>query len=560
VTEVVLEVPPSSEMGDYAFPCFALAKTFRKSPGVIAVELANTITEGGGNGLKPAWLARAVAQGPYINFFIDKGAAASAVLGRISAEKDEYGHSALGKGKTVVIDYSSPNIGKPMHIGHLCSTVLGHALYNAYKALGYKVVGVNHLGDWGTQFGVLIAAFKRWGDEKKLKEDPVNYLLSLYVRWHEEEEKDPAMHDEAKAWFKMLEDGDKEAHVLWQRFHDANLAYFKTMYNRLGIRFDSYNGEAFYNDKMAPVLLRMEQQELVEEDQGCLIVRMKDKNLAPLIARKSDEASTYALRDLAAIDYRFRTYEPFKVLYITGHEQALHFKQVFEVAGRLGMEAAALAHVNFGMMRLPEGKMSTRKGRMILLEALFDKAAEMVLAVIEEKNPDLKDKEKVAEQIGIGAVVFGYLMNDRVKDTEFSWERATDFTGDTGPYVQYTHARSCSVLRKAKKAGAGSEGNGAIKDDANYALLTHEKERQLIQILGTYPDEVMQVTNDNKPHVIAQYLLRLCHAYNEFYQQCTIMNAESPELIDSRLLLNDCARQVIKNGLSILGLAAPQEM
>jgi arginyl-tRNA synthetase len=381
-------------------------------------------------------------------------------------------------------------------------------------------------------------------------------LLSLYIKFHEEEEKNPSAHDEAKAWFKNLEDGDKEARLLWQKFHDTNLAYFKTMYKRLGIVFDSYNGEAFYTDKMPAMLKALKDKGLLEEDQGCLIVRMKEEGIAPCIIRKSDEASTYALRDLATIDYRFKTYKPERILYVVGHEQALHFKQIFEVAGRLGYDSSKLTHVNFGLMRLPEGKMSTRKGRLILLEALFDKAAETVLAIIKEKNPDLKDKDIVAEQVGISAVVFSSLMNDRVKDSEFSWEKATDFEGDTGPYVQYTHARACSVMRKA--------GEKKLKmpdtKKADFSVLIQPKERQLITALDQFPDQVLGVLVDNKPHIIAQYLLRLAHAYNEFYQQCPILTADNKALVGARLLLNDCSRQVLENGLSLLGLAGPQEM
>ncbi len=542
----VLEVPPSSDLGDYSFPCFPLAKEKKKAPATIAQELAAALITG-----RPSWLADAKATGPYVNFYLNKADMAKEVLSKVCSEGAEYGCKRDCKA-TIVIDYSGPNVGKPMHVGHIASTVIGHSLANAYACAGHKVVSINHIGDWGTQFGSLMAAWKKWGDEELFAKNPVSYLLELYVRWHKEEKDNPDMHKEAMAWFKNLEDGDAEAQELWQRFREANLAYYHRMYERFDIKFDSFNGESFYNDKMEPVIDSLKDMGILEEDQGCLIVKVE--GLPPFIAKKSDGATTYALRDLTAIKYRFETYNPTKILYVVNHDQSLHFKQVFDVASRMGFPPSALEHVKFGLLRLPEGKMSTRAGRMVLLEQVFDNAAALAAQIIEKKNPSLKDKEKVAEQVGIAAVIFGYLMNDRQKDVIFDWDRVLDFEGDTGPYVQYTHARACSVLRKAADAGNLPDAKSDL------SILKTAKEHELVTLLGQYPDMVTGMTLENKPHVLAQYLLRLAHCYNEFYQQCPILTAETKDLSNARLLLCDCARQVIYNGLKVLGIVPPEEM
>jgi arginyl-tRNA synthetase len=491
-----------------------------------------------------------VATGPYVNFFIDKPKRISAVLGDIFKQKDKYGSAPVGKDKTVVIDYSQPNVGKPLGIHHLGSTVIGNSLAKIHAFLGFRCVRINYIGDWGTQFGVLLSAYKKWGDEKKLQADPVNYLLSLYVKHTAEEEKDPALHEEAKALFKKLEDGDPEATRLWKMFREYNIVALKKAYKRLDVEFDSFDGEAFVRDKMEPIIRKVQELGIAEEDQGMLIVRMEG-DLPPCILKKSDEASTYALRDLASIRYRFDAFKPYRILYVVAQQQTLHFIQVFSVAKRLGFDTSKTKHVSFGMMRLPEGKMSTRKGKIIFMEDVLDRAVEDVAAVIQEKNPELKDKTRVAEQVGIGAVFFAYLMNDRVKDFEFSWDRMLDFEGDTGPYLQYTHARACSVLRKAKEAPAAG-----IKAD----VLQMPVEYELAKSLEQFPDIVASVLADYKPHILAQYLLRLGHSFNEFYHQCPIIAAENDDLRKARLLLCDCSRQVLATGLSLLGLAAPQEM
>jgi arginyl-tRNA synthetase len=541
--DIVLEVPPQPELGDFAFPCFPLAKQFKKAPNAIAADLVLKIG-------KVDFLEKVVATGPYVNFFVDKPKRTEAVLRDITKRKDTFGSHPIGKGKTIVIDYSQPNVGKPLGIHHLGSTVIGHSLANIHKFLGYNVVGVNYIGDWGTQFGVLLSAYAKWGDEKKLQADPVNYLLSLYVKYSAEEEKDPALHEEAKAWFKRLEDGDPHATKLWTMFRDYNLSTFKRVYKRLEIEFDSFNGEAFVRDKMGPIIDDVKKKGISEEDQGMLIVRMEG-DLPPCILRKSDEASTYALRDLAAIKYRFDTYKPDKVLYVVAQQQTLHFIQVFAVAKKLGFDNDKLEHISFGMMRLPDGKMSTRKGKIIFMEDVLDRAVEDVAKIIQDKNPELKDKARVAEQVGIGAVFFAYLMNDRIKDFEFSWDRMLDFEGDTGPYVQYTHARACSVLRKAKEE---------VSVDANLSVLNAKSEYELVTMLERFPDIVASVLHDYKPHILSQYLLRLSHQFNEFYHDCPIITAENDELRKARLLLCDCARQALQNGLGLLGIASPQEM
>ncbi|MEK6822704.1 MAG: arginine--tRNA ligase [Nanoarchaeota archaeon] len=542
--DVVLEVPPQTDLGDFAFPCFPLAKQFKKAPGAIAADLVVTIGT-------VDFLEKVVATGPYLNFFIDKTKRTRAVLHDVFKHKDGYGHIPVGAGKTVVIDYSNPNIGKPMGIHHLGSTVLGHVLDNIHRALGFNVVAVNHLGDWGTQFGVLIAAYKKWGDAKKLQEDPVNYLLSIYVKYSAEEEKDPALHEEAKQWFKKLEQGDEEATMLWKSFRNSNLEYFKRMYKRFGIEFDSYNGEAFYSDKMQPILAALKEKGIAEEDQGALIVRMDKPDVAPLIALKSDGSSTYAMRDLAALKFRFDNYTPHKILYVVAMDQALHFYQLFETAHKLGYPRDALVHVSFGLMRFPEGKMSTRKGKIVFLEDVFDRAVEDVTKIIQEKNPQLANKTQIAEQVGVGAIVFGALLNDRVKDFEFDWDRMLDLQGDTGPYVQYTHARACSVLRKAKTPPTDVIDAGTLQLKAEY---------ELVRMLEEFPDVLASVLNDYKPHILTQYLLKVSHKFNEFYHESPIIGAENADIAAARLLLCDCSRHVLHNGLKLLGLAAPQEM
>ena len=549
--EITLEVPPQRDLGDFAFPCFALAKQFKKSPGVIAVELANEVMRQKADNKAYPFLEKVVAAGPYLNFFVDKSKRVEGVLKDVFHHKNAYGSVPFGAGKTIVIDYSAPNIGKPMGIHHLGSTCIGHALDNIHRALGFKVVAVNHLGDWGTQFGVLIAAYKKWGDEKKLQADPVNYLLSLYVKYSAEEAKDEKLHEEAKHWFKKLEDKDPEATRLWTLFRTSNIEYFKRIYKRLEIRFDSYDGEAFYSDKMDAALAKLKDKHLLEEDAGALIVRMDNENMPPFIAQKSDEASTYGLRDLAAIDYRFTNYKPSKILYVVASQQALHFQQLFEVAGKLGYDKDCLMHVSFGMMKLPEGTMSTRQGKIIFLEDVLDRAVELVVKIIQEKNPQLQNKTKIAEQVGVGAVIFGYLMNDRVKDVEFDWDRMLDLEGDTGPYVQYTHARACSVMRKAKEKPT---------DDINAALLQTPAEYELVTLLEQFPDILISVLNEYKPHILSQYLLKFCHTFNEFYHQSPIITAENEELKRARLLLCECSRVVLEKGLHLLGIAAPQEM
>ncbi|MEN6339692.1 MAG: arginine--tRNA ligase [Clostridiaceae bacterium] len=539
-----LETPPSPEMGDYAFPCFRLAKTLKKAPPVIAAELAGTLT-------LPEGVASARAEGGYINFTLDKRALAKAVLERVFAEGERYGGSNLGGGKNVCIDYSSVNIAKPFHIGHLPTTVIGSALYRIYNHLGYHSVGINHLGDWGTQFGKMIVAYKRWGERETIERGGVDELVKLYVRYHQEVETEPSLDDEARAWFKRIEDGDAEALELFDWFKAITLKEVAEVYEILGVRFDSYAGESFYNNKMGRVVDELREKNLLKLDQGAQIVDLSEYKMPPCIILRSDGATLYATRDIAAALYRKDTYDFAKCLYVVAYQQDLHFRQWFKVVELMGYPwAKDLIHVSFGMVSGTEGSFSTRKGNMVKLRDVLSAACEKTLAIIKEKSPDLDDKETVAGQVGIGAVVWSSLYNGRIKDVVFDWDAILNFDGETGPYAQYTHARACSVLRKANFVPSGA---------VDYAVLDDAESTAVIAAIAAFPDAVKEAMEKNEPYLVSRAVIAIASAFNKFYYEQRIM-ADDEAVRVARLALTDATRTVIHIGLGLLGIAAPERM
>ena len=540
----LIEVPPNKEMGDYAFPCFRLAKVFRKAPNMIAAELAEGIKAKDG-------ISKVMPMGGYVNFFVDKSQLAETVIKDVLTKKENYGHSDLGENKAVVIDFSSPNIAKPFHIGHIRTTVIGNALYKIYDSQGYNVVRVNHLGDYGTQFGKLIVAFKLWGSKEAVEANPIPELLKLYIRFHDEAEKKPEMEDEARAWFTKLENGDEEAKALWQWFRDESLKEFARVYDLLDIEFDSYAGESFYSDKMDTVIEAIKEKGLLKESQGTNFVDLEEFNMPPALITKNDGSTLYMTRDLAAAIYRKNTYDFDKCIYVVGSQQSLHFQQLFKVLELMGFEwSKDLIHVPFGMVALEEGTMSTRKGRVVFLEDVLKQAIEKTKETVLAKNPNAKNVDEIAKQVGVGAVVFQELSNSRIKDYTFSWERTLSFEGETGPYVQYTHARCCAVLRKA---------NEEVTADINYNLLSDGDAAEVLKVIASFNKAIVSAMRRNEPHIVTRFVLDLAQAFNKFYHDNPIL-VEDVELRKARLALVAATRQTLENGLSILGMHSPERM
>ncbi len=544
----LLEVPPEPSYGDLAFPCFTLAKKRKKAPPLIAKDLSEELAVKEG-----LFWEKAVPRGPYLNFFIAPGAFGREVLHQIWENREKYGHTDLGKGGNVPIDYSSPNIAKPFGVGHIRSTVIGHSLYLIYRALGYNSIGINHLGDWGTQFGKLIVAFKHWGEESELESDPVNYLYRLYVQFHQRVEEEPTLDDEARSWFRKLEHGDEEAVDYWNRFRQLSLENYELIYNLLGIEFEYYHGESHYNRMLDRVINLVQEKGIARESEGALMIDLEPHNLPPVMLRKKDGATLYITRDLAAAIYRYETFNFARSLYVVGAEQTLHFQQLFKVLELLGFEwASNCVHVPFGLIRFKEGRMSTRAGKIILLEEVLQRSIDMAREIIEEKNPDLEDKEGAAKAVGLGAVRFGDLSNDRIKNIEFDWEKALDFSGETAAYIQYAHARICSILRKAGAEYAKWENNAA-------SILVKEEETNLVKTLALLPEKIIASAENYRPSILARYLIDVAREFNRFYHNCPVLGSEA-ELKHGRLLLISATRQVIANGLALLGIAAPEEM
>lgn len=541
--EKLIEIPPRAEMGDYAFPCFQLAKVMRKAPNVISAELKEKLDKDGFEKIENL--------GPYVNFFVDKGVFAKETVDKILNERENYGSSNIGEGKTVCVEYSSPNIAKPFHVGHLFTTAIGHSLYRMFKKEGYNTVGINHLGDWGTQFGKLISAYHRWVDEEALEENPIKELLRIYVKFHKEAEKDPSLEDEGRAYFKALENGDEEAHKLWKRFRDLSLKEFERVYDILGVKFDSYNGEAFYNDKMDSVVQELKDKNLLVESNGAQVVMLDDYNMPPCIVLKGDGASIYATRDLAAAEYRKKTYDFYKSIYVVGTPQALHFKQVFKVLELAGHKwAKDCIHVGFGLVKFPDRKLSTRNGDVILLDDLLKEAVDRTLEIINQKNPELENKEEVAKKVGVGAVVFTYLKNSREKDIVFDWKEILSFDGETGPYIQYSYARAKSILRRA----------GDISDNVDYSKLSSKEEFELVKTLESFNKNILLALDKLEPSILSRYVIDVAKAFNKFYNAHSVLNLDDEVLKNTRLKLVEASTIVIKNGLYLLGIDVVEKM
>ena len=538
----LIEIPPKPEMGDFAFPCFRLAKSYHKAPPMIAQDLKESIGD-------QTFLSEIKVVGGYLNFYVDKAQYAQQIIDKYNNATD-YGCSDQGKDKTICIDYSSPNVAKNFHVGHLRTTIIGNSLYKIFSKLGYKVVRINHLGDWGTQFGKLIVAYKKWGSREAVEENGIEELMDIYVKFHEEAEKDDSLNDEARAWFLKMEQGDEEALEIWQWFRDISLKEFMRVYNILGMEFDSFAGESFYRDKTADVIKRLTDDGLLKESQGAMIVPLDEYDMPPCIVAKKDGSSIYATRDLAAILYRKATYNFDRCLYVTGLEQKLHFAQVFKVIELMGNDYAKnLVHIPYGLVSLKSGKISSRKGNVIFAEDLLRESINKTTSIIEEKNPDIPDKEEVAKQVGIGAIIFNDLYNQRIKDVIFDWNKLLNFDGETGPYVQYTYARASSVLRKI----------GEVPDTIDYTLLTDEASIGLLKEIERYPQVIKDAAERYEPSVIARYSIDLAHAFNKFYHECQI-NVEDETTKYTRTNVVKIARYIIKDALSLLGIQCPEQM
>lgn len=535
----LIVLPPNSEMGDYALPCFKFAKVLRKSPNVIAEELKNEYKIDG-------VISEVSAVNGYINFKVNKVGLTKSVLCEVLSEGAAFGASEIGTGKTICIDYSSVNIAKPFHIGHLSTTVLGSALYKLYNFLGYKVVGINHLGDYGTQFGKLICAYKHWGNKEEVEKGGIHAINDLYVRFNSEA--DEQMESEAREYFRLIESGDSEANKLFDWFKSLTLTYVEGIYKKLGVKFDSYAGERFYTDKMQPVIDELRAKNLLKESEGATIVDLEEYGMPPCLILRSDGASLYATRDLAAAYYRKKTYDFYKCLYVVAYQQNLHFKQVFKVLELMGNDwAKDLVHVAYGMVSLEDGAMSTRKGKVVWLEDVINKCVEKAYNVVSEKNPDLENKAEIAEKVGIGAVIFGALYNNKIKDIVFSYDKVLSFEGETSVYVQYTCARAQSVLSKAEKVQVPAE----YEPDAT--------EFEVVKAIAAFSETLLEAADKYEPCYIARYAVDLAQKFNKFYIGCKILTAEG-DTKAFRLALTAATLQTLKNALAILGIGVPDKM
>ncbi|MFC6253850.1 arginine--tRNA ligase [Secundilactobacillus hailunensis] len=536
-----IERPKDTSKGDYAFPAFTLAKTFKKAPQQIASDLVEKIDT--------SKFEKVEVAGPYLNFFLDKAAFSAQILGEVLTAGADYGQNQSGNNGNVPIDMSSPNIAKPISMGHLRSTVIGNSIAEILRKNGYNPIKDNHLGDWGTQFGKLITAYLKWGNEADVKKDPITNLVKYYVKFHKEDVAHPELDDEAREWFKKLEDGDEQARHLWSWFRDESLKAFKTIYDKLGVKFDTYNGEAFYNDKMQAVIDDLKQKGLLKESQGAQVVDLEKYNLNPALILKSDGASLYITRDIATAVYRENTYHPAMNLYVVGSEQMYYFKQLKAVLTEMGLPSAKnLHHIPFGLITVNGKKLSTRSGRIILLDAVLDDAIEMAQKQIAEKNPDLPNKDQVAKQVGVGAIIFGDLKNERMNSIDFNLAEQLKFEGETGPYVQYAHARAESILRKASD----------VTVPTSDAKISDPEAWETVKALADFPDVIVEALKEFEPSDVAKYAIRLAKAFNKYYAHSKILadDAEKP----ARLALVKSVSTVLKEALRLLGVEAPDEM
>lgn len=538
----LIEIPPNSDMGDYAFPVFKLAKTFRKAPNSIAEELAKK--EFNNENIK-----KIANVGPYVNFFLDNSKLVESVL--TETVKDDFGSSHIGVGKNVVFDFSSTNIAKPFHIGHLRSTVIGNAIRNIMKYQGFNTTGVNYIGDYGTQFGMMISAYLKWGDEDKINANPIKELLNLYVKYNKIAKEDETYMDEARDWFDKLEKKDPTAVKLWSWFREISLKEFQRVYDLLGVEFDNFNGESFHSQFIGDALEAIDKKNLLEESDGAMIINLDDENLPPVLIKKSNGSSTYLTRDIATAMYRKKTYDFYKNVYVVASQQKLHFEQLRAVLKKMGFDWwNDCEHVSFGMVSMKDGSMKTREGKVIFLEDVLNRAIDKTKSIIEERNPNLENKEEVAKQVGVGAVIFQDLFNNRIKDYTFDWDQVLNFDGETGPYTQYTFARSCSILDK---------GEFELKDNSKFDLLVDDTEIDIVKHLSKFEEVLLNATEKYEPSLLTRYTVELAKLFNKFYANCPINTVED-ELKYQRLYLTYSVNKCLKLSLSLLGIEAPVRM
>ena len=539
-----IEIPPKPEMGDFAFPCFRLAKTMHKAPNMIAADIKEAIGD-------VDYLDRIEVKGAYLNFFVKTEVFVKSMIE--AANSENFGGSDIGEGKNICLDYSSPNVAKNFHVGHLRTTIIGNSLYKIFSKLGYNAIRINHLGDWGTQFGKLIVAYKAWGSKEAVEKDGISELMKLYVKFHEEADKNPELVDEARAWFAKMEQGDEEALSIWQWFKDISLVEYKRTYDLLGVDFDYYLGESFYRDKCQEVVDKITEAGLLKESEGAMIVDLSEYDMAPCIITKKDGSSIYATRDLAAIFYRKKTYNFCKCLYVTGQEQKLHFAQVFKVVELLGNEWAKdqLVHIPYGLVSLEGAKLSTRNGNIIYAEDILHDAIEKSLEIITEKSPNLENKEEVAKMVGVGSVLFNDLYNQRIKDVSFSWDKVLNFDGETGPYVQYTHARCSSVVRLAENFDPSNE--------VDFSVITEPDAIVLLKEINRFPKVVLDAADKYEPSIVARFAVDVAQAFNKFYNS-TRINVPEENVKNARVMLTYLTKKTLSDALELLGIQAPEAM
>lgn len=546
----MIEIPADSKMGDYAFPCFKLAKVLRKAPPMIAQGIAEKLQGA-------EMFEKVESVNAYVNMFLSRKVFMHELVSGVAADRDRFGSSDIGQNRKVIVEFSSPNIAKPFHIGHIRSTVIGNSIYKIHDFLGYDTVRINHLGDYGTQFGKMIVSYRRWGNEEDVTREPIKTLLSYYVKFHEEAENDPSLEDEARDVFTKLENGEPEETRLWQWFRDESLKEFNRVYDMLGIEFDSYAGESFYSDKMERIVNMLKDVKLLKESEGAKIVDLEEYGMSPALITKKDGSSLYITRDIAAAVYRKEHYDFYKNLYIVASQQNLHFQQWIKIIELLGFEwAKDCVHIPFGLVSLEEGTMSTRHGRVVFLEEVLTRAVNQTREIILEKNVNTDNLDVTARQVGIGAVIFQELSNNRIKDYVFSWEKVLNFEGETGPYVQYTHARAASVLRNG-----GETTNQAIADVAkvNMDYIAGDSAYELAKLIYRFPEAVLDAADKYEPSIVTRHIVDIAQGFNKFYHDEHIL-VDNEEEKKSKLLLVYAAKQTIQNGLKLLGMEAPERM